>query len=264
METTLLYRTPTFIIIILLFCSSLFIHWLGYKAKQKRIAENKLIDNTNSGTILGSLLGLLALLLSFTFSMASARYDNRRQILIEEANDIGTAILRADLYPDSIRKPLRADFQKYVEARIDYYDAEINNEKIKKSLQHADEIQQRLWKRVSEAAQDPKNLVRSNQMVPALNSMIDIVTTREATNNETVPESIIWFLFILLLSSSFMIGFSNEKKINYVLISGFSIMISLTIFIILDLDRPRRGIITTKNSQQKLVNLRSMFEESKK
>jgi len=261
MEFTPLYRTPTYIIIILLFCAILCIHWIGYRIKQKRIAENKLNKNENLGPVEGSLLGLLALLLSFTFSMSSARYDNRRQVIVEEANHIGTAVLRADLYPDSLRTPLRADFQKYLESRIAYYDAGIDEQKLNLALQQSEQISGRIWKRVAKAAHDPKNLVRSNQMVPALNNMIDIVTTREAIKNAIVPRSVLWLLFILIFSSSFIIGYDNEKRINKVLISGFAIMISLTVFVILDLDRPTSGIITTDSAQQKIVALRSMFAE---
>ena len=263
METTLLYKTSTSVIIVLLISLTLLSHWIGYKIKQRQITQKKPTTSENIGPVEGSLLGLLALLLSFTFSMSSIRYDNRRQVIIEESNHISTAILRADLYPDNIRRLLRADFYKYVESRIAYYDAGVNNQKLNLALQQSEQISKRIWNKVAEAAQDPKNIVRTNQMVPALNNMIDIVTTREAAKNATVPESILWLLFILILSSSFIIGYNNEKKINHVLICSFSVMVTLTVFVILDLDRPRRGIITTDNAEQKIINLRTMFTENK-
>nr|WP_162147669.1 hypothetical protein [Flavobacterium limnosediminis] len=225
--------------------------------------ENRQTKNENLGPVEGSLLGLLALLLAFTFNMASTRYDQRRQVIVEEANHIGTAVLRADLYPDSIRIPLRSDFKKYVESRITYYNAGIDDEKLNDALQQSEQISARIWKRVAEAAQDPKNLVRSAQMIPAMNNMIDVVTTRDTTKNATVPESILWLLLILVLSSSFIIGYDNEKKINKVLITGFATMISLTVFVILDLDKPRRGFINNNRAEQKIEALRSMFVENK-
>ena len=75
------------------------------------------------GAINGTLLGLLGLLLAFTFSMASSRFDSRRQLVIEEANDIGTVILRTDFFPDSTRRLLRGTLKEYVEARIAFYQA---------------------------------------------------------------------------------------------------------------------------------------------
>jgi fumarate reductase subunit C len=64
------------------------------------------VDDTLN-PIEGSLLGLLALLLAFTFSMAASRYEARRNVMLTEANDIGTVVLRCDLYPDSTRHNLR-------------------------------------------------------------------------------------------------------------------------------------------------------------
>ena len=75
------------------------------------------------GAVEGSMLGVMALLLGFTFSIAISKFETRRQITVEEANEIGTAILRCDMYPDSLRNLLRADFKEYIEARIAYYDS---------------------------------------------------------------------------------------------------------------------------------------------
>ena len=74
-------------------------------------------------------MALLGLLLAFTFSMSNSRFDNRRQLVIEEANAIGTAILRTDFYPDSVRKLLRASLKEYVENRIAFYRAGMNIQK---------------------------------------------------------------------------------------------------------------------------------------
>lgn len=207
-----------------------------------------------------SLLGLLALLLAFTFSMSASRFETRRQLVIQESNDIGTAILRADLYPDSIRQQLRADFRSYVEARIHYYEVGEDREKIDQALQQAEQISSRIWKKAASLAQNKDNLISSNQMIPALNSMIDIVTTRQAAGQGRVPDSILWMLFILCLISSFILGYhQNKKSHSNIIIVVFSIMISACIYLILDLDRPRQGLINNDAVNQHIIELRKMF-----
>jgi uncharacterized protein (DUF2249 family) len=262
MNQSFLYQTPALIIAVVLFILMLSFNKLGHLLKQSHIKKGKATIDEGLGPIEGSLLGLLALLLSFTFGMSASRYDDRRQIMIEEANDIGTAILRCDLYPDSIKKQLKSNFKEYVEARIEYYDSGIDVEKISISKNKTEKKSTAIWNIVMAESQKPENVLRSQQMIPALNSMIDVVTTRDETKNATVPESIFWLLFMLIFSASFIIGYStNGKKVNRVLIYGFSLMTALTVFLILDLDRPRRGLINVDNTQQKIVELRGLFKE---
>ena len=75
--------------------------------------------NHNAG--LAALFGLSAFVLAFTFRMSAERYSNVRDIIVEEANDMGTAVLRSHLYSDSVRNEFRNDFRKYIQARLAYY-----------------------------------------------------------------------------------------------------------------------------------------------
>jgi hypothetical protein len=260
MNTSLLYRTDAWLIVGLLFMLMLVFNALGFKFRQHHLKKGVINEALNLGTIEGSLLGLIALFLAFTFNMAANRYDERRKVIVEEANDIGTAILRADLYPEPTRSKLRVDFKHYVEARIAYYQAGIDADKIETATKNTNFYSDRLWKQVTESAQKPENVLRSQMMVPAMNTMIDVVTTRAAIKDATVPESIIWLLFTLILSSAFVIGYCNAPhRMNRLLVIIFSIMIALTVFLILDLDRPSRGLINVEQSEQAIVALRKLF-----
>ncbi len=97
-------QMDSFTIAGLLFLMMILAFMVGNRIRRYKERKGKMIEDKSIGALEGSLLGLLALLLSFTFSMSSSRHDRRVNIIIEEANDIGTAILRADLYPDSIRQ----------------------------------------------------------------------------------------------------------------------------------------------------------------
>jgi hypothetical protein len=215
------------------------------------------------GPVEGSLLGLLALLLAFTFSMAASRYEDRRQILIQEANSIGTAILRADLYEPTERAAFRADFKEYVEARIAFHEAGFDQQRVNENLSRSTSISNRLWERAARLGQNPSNLIPSAQMIPALNDMIDIVTTRAALRQATVPDSIIWVLLALCAVSSFMIGIERKESNSsmWVVNAIFSIMVATCVFLIIDLDRPKNGLITLQEANQNLSGLRTLFDK---
>lgn len=213
------------------------------------------------GPVESAMLGLLALLLAFTFGLAAQRYDARRQVVVDEANNIGTAILRSDLYSPEERSSFRADFKEYVEARIAFYEAGTDRQKIADSLAKASELQMRLWARASRLGQNRENIIPSAQMVPALNAVIDIVTTRNAAGLANIPDSIIWTIFLLCVISTFTVGFTHgETKPWWVGVSVFIAGLTIAVFLILDLDRPRHGLITLEAPNQNIIALRKMFD----
>lgn len=233
----------------------------GYRLKRRKVARHPEYHDEGFGAIQGSLLGLLALLLSFTFSMASSRHDNRYEVMVAEANNIGTAILRADLFPDSLRRQFRAGFGEYLTTRISQYDAGIDPQKNAAALQQTNTQAGRLWNMAVKAAQSDDVILRNSGslMVNALNPMIDSVTTRKASRETTIPDSILLLLFALCLASAFIVGYGSRKTIDWVMVAGFSVMVGITIFSILDLDRPHRGLIKLDKAQQNFVDLRSML-----
>ena len=234
----------------------------GYQLKMKKIRTHPEYSDEGFGAIQGSLLGLLALLLSFTFSMSSSRHDNRYEVMVAEANNIGTAILRADLFPDSTRRQFRAGFSEYVAARIDQYEAGINPQKNEAAVQQTNAVAGRLWTMAAQAVQSPDMVMRTSGslMVNALNPMIDSITTRKASRETNIPDSILLLLFSLCLASGFIVGYGSRKTIDWIMVAGFSIMIGVTIFSILDLDRPHRGLITLDRAEQNIVDLQVMLK----
>lgn len=262
MNETLLYKTPAWIIVILLFITMALIHWIGYRIRIIETKRNKALSNEVIGSIVASLLGLLALLLSFTFNMASTRYDNRRLVILDEANTIRTSILRTDLYPDSLKTKLKSDLKDYLESRIYYYTSVVDTFDIDKANKDSEKIFQKIWIKVNQDAKNETNFVRSQQMIPALNDMINMVSKRDAVKNATVPNPVYWLLFIIILFASFTTGYSNiGKQKNHVLAVIFSVSVMLTVYLILNLDRPRRGITNMNNTEQKVVDLRDLFEK---
>ena len=248
MNETLLYKTPAWIIVILLFISMLAIHWVGYRFRIIETKNNKSLTNEVIGSIVASL--------------ASTRYDSRRLVILEEANTIRTVILRVDMYPDSIKNLIKPDLKDYLESRIYYYTSVVDTFDIDKANREAAKIHNKIWKKIIHDSKNEANFVRSQQMIPALNDMINIVSKRDAVKNATVPNPVYWLLFVIILFASFTIGYSNiGKQKNHFLAIIFSITIMLTVYLILNLDRPRRGITNVNSTEQKIVDLRDLFND---
>ncbi len=262
MMTFTFLQTSSTAMIALVVCVLTALFYFGGFLMRKRIArKNPESLNREMGSLNSTLLGLLGLFLAFTFSMSSARYDQRRNLVIEEANDIGTAVLRTDLYPDSTRLLLRQTFKEYVEARIQFYEARMDVEKIVFYYLRADSIGKDIWKIVATDAKVNNVVVRSGQMIPAVNAMIDITTTRRSAGESTVPDSIMYFLFALCFGSAFLLGYDNKNKIDWILVTSLALLLSITIYNIIDLDRTRSGYINLDVPSEKMKELRSMFLE---
>jgi len=255
------FHIPIYILSVLIFFLVLLFNWFGFKFKKWHLEKYPGRVPEDLGAVEGSMLGVMALLLGFTFSIAISKFETRRQITVEEANDIGTAILRCDMYPDSVRNPLRADFKEYIETRIAYYAAGNDEEKIKQELVKAGEISDKIWKRVALHSQKPNTLAVTAQMIPAVNSMIDIVTTRDAGRISRVPRLVLWVLLALVLISSFVLGSDyNGKKRNKILIFCYALAMTITLDLITELDRPREGLINLNGVEQKMIDLRGLVK----
>ena len=170
--------------------------------------------------------------------------------------------MQADLFPDSQRSVMRDYFSEYTEARIAQYNAKNDAVKNKAALDQSGLYLNKLWKIAVAAAKNEDAVARNrgNIMMASLNTMGDAVTTRRASRQSTVPDSILILLFLLCFASSFIAGYGNKKKPDWMVVAGFVLMIALTVFSILDLDRPHRGLISLDSAEQNYLDLRALFK----
>jgi hypothetical protein len=260
LKLSLLQSTPTILIAIVLLILLILFYILGYRLRLRKINRSKDQAVEDLSAINGTLLGLLALLLAFAFSMSNSRFDTRRAMIIEEANNIGTVILRTDIYPDSMRQLLRGQLKDYVEARISFIQAGMDEKKIVETYLKANEISNKIWSTAANYAKIDNITTRTSELIPALNAMIDITTTRRAAGESTIPDSIMYFLFVLCLCSAFLLGYDIKNKFDWIVLIGFAIMLSATVFTIIDMDRPRSGFINMDKPNEKIIELRDMFK----
>lgn len=254
------YLPFAFLALIISFLIVLFI-WLGNYFNKKRIAKYPEVAQQSSAAIEGSVLGIMSLLLGFTFSVVVTRFETRRQLMVADITNVNTAILRCDLFPDSIRNLMRADFKEFLEARIAYYEAGSDNARVLDEIKKAKKIWGMIWKRVAFDSKNPEVRVRSQQMIPVLSNLDNSIIEREAGRVSGVPKLILWTLLVLVLITSFFLGVDfKEKKRNKILVVGYALVLCITLNLIIELNTPRKGLINLDTTQQKMIELRELFK----
>jgi len=258
---TSLQTASTYFVTIMLLIFTMLSFVAGHRMRKGVIKRDPKRSIAEKNPINGMLLGLLGLLLAFSFSMSNSRFDDRRHLIIEEANIIGTTILRTDIYPDSMRGALRSALRNYVERRIAFYETGTNVEKALSEYTAAQAESAKIWRMAADYAKKDENTTRTSQLIPSINEMIDIASTRLAAGEGTIPDSIMYFLFALCICASFLLGYEQTGKVDWISLSGFALTLAITVFSILDLDRPRSGLIKMDGPNRKIIELREMFNE---
>ncbi len=202
-------------------------------------------------------MGLLALLLAFTFSMSVTRYETRKELLVDEANAIGTTYLRSRMLPEPYRSEVAKLTADYVASRLRDYGTALNEEKIAVEEFNCRHLQNQLWSQAMGAAAKNPQPVPTGLFISSLNDVIDVAAKRDAARENHVPQPVLTFLFLVTILTMALLGYGcglgNHR--NIAATATVCLLISLVILVIMDLDRPRRGLITI--SQQPMLELRT-------
>ncbi len=192
-------------------------------------------------------------MLGFTFAMAVSRFETRKQLVIEEANAIGTAALRARLLPLSHREEALTLFRRYVDARLAEGPPEEETER----------LQERLWSLASAVAETDTRSVTAGLFLESRNEAIDSKSRRDAALTNPVPESVLLLLFIMCVVALGVVGYGAGLAggRTTVAIVSLSLLIALVVLVIVDLDRPGRGLIRV--GQRSMVSLRDDLARQK-
>ena len=185
-----------------------------------------------------SVLGLLALLIGFTFSLALLRYEERRELVIQEANAIGTTWLRYGLLDPEPRDRLRALLRDYVDARIAFVDAGTLEQEAAANTRTAT-LQQQLWEQTAAAVAPARTTMLAAMMVQPLNETIDLAGTSKAHREAEIPMRLLRILLEYACVAAAMIGYQRG---GYRTASTLVLLLFILAgTLILDLDQPTRG-----------------------
>lgn len=207
------------------------------------------------------MFALMGLLIAFTFSGAATRFDTRRQLIVEEANSIGTAWLRLDLLPSGAQPELRDLFRRYLDARLAVYQKLPDLQAAHAELGRANALQGEIWTRAVAASQQASTPLVA-QLVPALNEMFDIATTRTMAAQIHPPAIIFILMGVLALICSLLAGYamSAGKSRSWIHMVGFALIMATTVYVILDLEFPRFGLIRIDAMDKVLYELRDSMK----
>ena len=208
-----------------------------------RNGRGKILDTL--GVIDGPIFALFGLLIAFTFSSALTRFDERRKLIVDEANDIGTAYLRLDLLPVVDQEPLRNLFRNYIDSRIKTYELIPDMKAALAEYERTQILQTEIWNQATQSVAKSPTTLSGMQLLPALNSMIDITNTRTAVLQFHPPIVIYGMLLVMALVSALLVGYqmATFEKRSWLHIVLFIISITLTCYVILDIEYPRMGLI---------------------
>jgi hypothetical protein len=252
-----------FVLIALLCTAGLFLGMLVLLDIGRRIGVWRLANDPDGamvgvGTVEGAVFGLLALLVAFSFSGAAARFDTRRQLILAETNAIGTAYLRLDLLPLPAQPLLRDRFRQYVAARLDAYRQLPDVAAATQALARAAAMQADIWTQAVAHAHEPDaHPDAAKLLLPALNAMFDITTTRTAALHTHPPLIIFAMLLVVAWASALLAGhgLAGSRRRNWFHMVGFAAVITVAVYVILDLEFPRLGLVRVAAFDQALSAL---------
>jgi hypothetical protein len=242
----------TFLALFLAFEGGLFL------GKRHRLAADQ-NDRAPIGSIVAATLGLLAFLLAFTFGITASKFDERRTLVIEEANAIGTTYLRAGYLPEPYQTEIRKLLTEYVPIRLEA----IKPGKLADGIKRSEELQDLLWLQAVAIAEKNPDSVVAGLFISSLNELIDLHTKRVNIGVYFRLPLIIWsvlfFVTVLAIGSvGYQIGLSHAR---YLGITSLLILTFSSVFVlIVDLDRPQEGFIQV--SQQSLIDLMDKFSRN--
>jgi hypothetical protein len=233
---------------------------VGRRIGARDLARNPEGTQSAFGALEASVLALLGLVLAFTISGATGRFDTRRMQIVDEVNAIGTAYLRLDVLPAAAQPALRDEFRRYLDTRVAAYRKIPDIAAVKQELAAGDALQDKIWKQALDA-------VRTREappyaailLVPALNAMFDIATTRTMSTQIHVPLPVLALLFVLALTGALLSGYGMAagKSGSRLHIVCFVVVVAFTIAVIIDIEFPRLGWVRLEAFDQALADLRA-------
>ena len=212
----------------------------------------------------GAVLGLLGLLVGFTFSMALSRYEQRRDLVLKEANAIGTTWLRAGLLPEAYRAPVKDLLRRFLDVRVETQKVANDPARLAEGLRKCAEIENELWQHAEAAAKVAPTPITATFII-TLNEMIDTDAERITAGRNIIPGGV-WLLLLVVAACGCLISAcgSGAQGVRSGLTDVFlPLLISVVIMLVFDLTHPHQGFISI--DQQPMVDLqRSMLPPAAK
>lgn len=213
---------------------------LGYRLGRR--AKKSETDKSQIGAVQGAVLGLLGLLLGFSFAGAGARFIERQDTVVREVNAVGTAWLRADLLDEPARTQLREALRAHTDERVTLV-TQFELDHLLAVVDRMQAIEARMWNAAARGVEQRPQF--ANLVVPAVNEVIDLQTTRNASFFRHIPSLVLWLLIIAAGAALGVVGYGCglAAKRNFESTTALALLIAVALWTTIDLDHPRRGLI---------------------
>ena len=242
-----------------IFISILIALELGRLVWQWQVSSGREPETTGVSAVASAIFALLGLLIAFTFSGAASRFDMRRTLIVQEANDIGTAYLRLDLLPQPARGELQEILRQYLDTRLGAYRAVPDRKRVEAFLVRSDVLREHLWTRSVTESQRSASTAATMLLLPALNAAFDTASTRLAATKEHPPGVIFGMLFALCWVGALFAGYgmASRSPRNWLHALFFVASLTVTLYVIVDLEFPRLGLIRVDAFDEVLQEVRN-------
>ena len=257
MTTPIFDSIPLYFIYIGL-CILMFITFeIGYQISRRSKGIKEEVEPATLTPMIGGLIGVLGFMLAFTFSIATGQFSQRKQYVLEEANEIGTAYLRADLIDTEYKTEVKQLLRQYVDTRLQAVNSTNINNELRKSV----EIHSLLWSEVSAAALARPN-TNTSMMVQSINKIIDLHEMRVTAGlRNRIPISIWITLTAIAIMTMTTIGIKAgfTKPRGLVAVIPMILAFAALTLLIVDLNRPQKGLF--KVGQESLISLQKSMQK---
>lgn len=227
---------------------------------RERYHRHEDTDKNSLGTVVSATLTLLGLVISFTFSMATNRYDQRKLYEEQEANSIGTEYVRADLVPPAETAQIKAALLDYLQRRIDFYQVDYGSRLVGVDDQTV-KLQARLWNTVKPAAAAQPTPITAL----VVSGMNDVLNSQGYTQYEwwnRIPTTAWMFLITIALFANLLVGYSTRRsRSGNLLLLVLPLVVATSFFLVADIDSPRGGII--RIVPRNLISLQQTLQSSR-
>ena len=216
-------------------------------------------SSRGAAAVEGAIFALMGLLIAFTFSAAQSRLDKRRTLVIDEANAIGTAYLRLDLLPAAAQPGLRDAFRAYTDSRIAYYKKFASQRAAGVEREHTVALARQIWRDGTAAVKASPDPRVPSLLIPSLNEMIDIESSRVAFRHIHAPVAIFVLLIVLAFACALFagIGMGRKEIFSQLYRTSFAILLTVTVLVIMDIEFPRVGFINISALDSLLTDVRA-------
>jgi hypothetical protein len=230
---------------------------VGYRLGVKRVKT--LPDAFEGfGPIEGAVFGIFALLLSLSFFGAASRLDARRQLIVNEANAISSAYMRVDLLPNAVQPEVRRLFREYLDERIRISESP-DEARAVAQMPRAAQLQQAIWSHAISATKE--GAPGTPLLLPALNQMTEVASAKAIAVQTHLPALVFYFLVAAALFTGLVAGFGMARgQRNWLSVLIYASIVTLTMYVMLDMEYPRSGLIRIGAADLALTTLRDSIQ----